>query len=615
MKICRIAFSVFLAVVAATASSGSIDSQDDAKSYAPYYVDCPPDIQLVRQPRQISQAESEWVHGRKAIVTDSLVAYLARLNLADFNLTDYAQRIRRDSNYNVPVIAWATSGGGWRSAYTGIGGLQAIDERTPGSKEAKVGGLFQSLTYMAGLSGGSWPTASTSFSDYAPIHEHVKEWHVDINRFDASNFTEYAAPVTAYLDTIAQKVEAGFNVSTADFLGRGFAYQFVPGVNLTWSSISEQPRFKNFSGPMPMLICSSINKSSDVLNGIYSPSESSPWFEWNPFEFGSWDFGFVPMEYIGTIPNENNTAKKCVKNLDQASFVMGSAASAWNSWWLGATTNGTLGQFSKRHDLDNRESDSSLTGISSLSFLNDYFNETYGYTIAQISNPSIPNPFNSEENITFADGSEAGQSVPFLPLIQPERKVDFIMAWDDDADSLPYTWNNGTNIWDTYNRAKESGLPFPVIPPVSELLAHNYTLKPVLFGCDTNLTTTRDATSPIVAYFANSPYSWYSNYSWATGNMSHTEFDSILENSFNLLTQANGTLNKSWVDCLGCAAIDRSLQRMDIQRPQICEDCFQEHCWDGRITEGVPEGFVLDPVLALDPSLSYAEWSEIHPNT
>lgn len=199
------------------------------------------------------------------------------MNLSDFNLTDYTQRIQQDPDYNLPVIAWATSGGGWRSAYTGIGGLQAIDERTPGSKEAKVGGLFQSLTYMAGLSGGSWPTASTAFSDYAPIHEHVKEWHVDINRFDASNFTEYAVPITAYLETIAEKVEVGFNVSTADFLGRGFAYQFVPGVNRTWSSISEQPGFKNFSGPMPMLICSSINKSSEVLDGFYSPSSSSPW--------------------------------------------------------------------------------------------------------------------------------------------------------------------------------------------------------------------------------------------------------------------------------------------------------------------------------------------------
>ncbi|KAJ6017130.1 hypothetical protein N7451_000509 [Penicillium sp. IBT 35674x] len=565
-------------------------------------------IQLVRQPRQISQAESEWVHGRKAIVADSLSAYLARLNLSDFNLKDYAQSIRQDPDYNVPVIAWATSGGGWRSAYTGIGGLQAIDERTPGSKEAKVGGLFQSLTYMAGLSGGSWPTASTAFSDYAPIYEHVRAWHVDINRFDASNFTEYAAPVTAYLATIFKKAEIGFNVSTADFLGRGFAYQFVPGVNRTWSSIAEQPGFNNFSGPMPMLLCSSINKSSEVLDGLYSPSSSSPWFEWNPFEFGSWDFGFVPTEYIGTIPNENNTAEKCV-------FVMGSAASAWNSWWLGATTNGTLGQFSKRHHLEKRDSDSFLTGISSLSYLNNYFKEAYGYTLAQISNPSIPNPFNSEENITFADGSETGQSVPFWPLIQPERKVDFIMAWDDDADSVPYTWNNGTNIWDTYNRAKESGLPFPEVPPVSEMLARNYTLKPVLFGCDTNLTTTRDATSPIVAYFANSPYSWYSNYSWATGNMSYTEFDGILENSFNLLTQGNGTLNKSWVVCLGCAAIDRSLLRMNIKRPQACEECFQEHCWDGSITEGISDDFVLDPTLALNQSLSYADWSEMHLDT
>ncbi|KAJ5564304.1 hypothetical protein N7513_000546 [Penicillium frequentans] len=610
----RIALAASLTAVAATASDVPVNSSNHAKSYAPYYVDCPPDIQLVRQPRQISQAESEWVHGRKAIVADSLSAYLTRLNLSDFNLTDYAQRIQEDPDYNVPVIAWATSGGGWRSAYTGIGGLQAIDERTPGSKEAKVGGLFQSLTYMAGLSGGSWPTASTAFSDYAPIHEHVKEWHVEINRFDASNFTEYAAPVTAYLETIAEKVEVGFNVSTADFLGRGFAYQFVPGVNRTWSSIAEQQGFKNFSGPMPMLICSSINKSSEVLDGLYSPSSSSPWFEWNPFEFGSWDFGFVPMEYIGTIPNGNNTAEKCVKNLDQASFVMGSAASAWNNWWLGATTNGTLGQFSKRQDLEKRDSDSSVTGISSLSYLNNYFKEAYGYTLAQISNPSIPNPFSSDENITFADGSEVGQSVPFWPLIQPERKVDFIMAWDDDADSAPYTWNNGTNIWDTYNRAKENGLPFPEVPPVSEMLALNYTLKPVLFGCDTNLTTTRDATSPIVAYFANSPYSWYSNYSWATGNMSYTAFDGILENSFNLLTQGNGTLSKSWVDCLGCAAIDRSLQRMDIKRPQACEECFQEHCWDGSITGGISDDFVLDPTLALNQSLSYAEWSKMHPD-
>lgn len=40
-------------------------------------------------------------------------------------------------------------------------------------------------------------------------------------------------------------------------------------------------------------------------------------YEWSPFEFGSWDIGFVPTKYVGTVPNENGTAEKCVVNLDK----------------------------------------------------------------------------------------------------------------------------------------------------------------------------------------------------------------------------------------------------------------------------------------------------------
>jgi lysophospholipase len=95
---------------------------------------------------------------------------------------------------------------------------------------------------------------------------------------------------------------------------------------------------------------------------------------------------------------------------------LGSVASAWNYWWLETETNDTLGQFSKRSDsfdLLIEETDES-------------FAEAWNLTVAQISNPSIPNPFGGKDNITFADGSEAGQSIPFLPLIQPERRVDFM---------------------------------------------------------------------------------------------------------------------------------------------------------------------------------------------
>lgn len=271
----EIQWLIKIVLLGAVTAAGNPPSSPE--SYAPRYVDCPDNIQLVRQPHQISPAETEWVHGRKAVVADSITSYLERLNLAGFDLDDYAARIHRNPDYNVPVIAWATSGGGWRSAFTGIGGLQAIDERTPGSKEAKVGGLFQSLTYLAGLSGGSWPTTSTALSDYIPIHENIKEWHVDINRFTATDFSDFAAPTSSYFETIAEKFAAGFNISTADLMGRGFAYEFVPGVNRTWSSIAELPGFRSFAGPMPILSTSSVNRSSESVEGLYVPEYFAPW--------------------------------------------------------------------------------------------------------------------------------------------------------------------------------------------------------------------------------------------------------------------------------------------------------------------------------------------------
>lgn len=100
-----------------------------------------------------------------------------------------------------------------------------------------------------------------------------------------------------------------------------------------------------------------------------------------------------------------------------SSFVLGAVASAYNSWWLLGTTNGTEGGFSKR--------DTSIP-LGTLEGVNKEFEKLFGYTLDQIALPSIPNPFDGEENITLADNSEAGQAIPFNPLIQRDRKVDFM---------------------------------------------------------------------------------------------------------------------------------------------------------------------------------------------
>lgn len=248
-------------------------------TYAPRIVDCPNGIELARETSGLSKAEAAWVRGRKAVAADAFNAYLQRLNLSNFNTENYTAWLQKDTANNMPTIGFANSGGGFRAAFTGVGGLRAFDNQLPAAVHAKTGGLLQSLTYFAGLSGGSWSPSSYAFHNYPAIDDLVKTWHVEIARFSATNDSEYAASPQTYFEQIYSKAEAGFNVSVADYLGRGFGYQFLPGenggLNLTWSSITELSKFKNFSGPMPILQTSSLNQSSLVEEGLYAPLENA----------------------------------------------------------------------------------------------------------------------------------------------------------------------------------------------------------------------------------------------------------------------------------------------------------------------------------------------------
>lgn len=213
-------------------------------------------------------------------------------------------------------------------------------------------------------------------------------------------------------------------------------------------------------------------------------------------------------------------------------------------------------------------------------------------------------------DLSFVDGSEGGQTIPLWGLIQPSRNASFIVAWEDSNDAHPYEWMNGTNLYNTYVAAKDAGLPFPIIPPVSNFISHNYTTKPVFFGCDKKLTTTGDSRSPIVLYLANAPYSSYMNYSAAVNVMDPRQMNDIFVNSFNLVTQGNGTLDKDWPICLGCAAIERSLDKAGMQTPAQCKSCFEKYCWDGNVISG--SNRTVDLSLVLDPSLGYAQWLDEH---
>ncbi len=112
----------------------------------------------------------------------------------------------------------------------------------------------------------------------------------------------------------------------------------------------------------------------------------------------------------------------------------------------------------------------------------------------------------------------------------------------------------------------------------------------------------KDTRSPIIASMMNAPYSAFTNYTWTRSEFSNEQMSVILTNGFNYATAGNSTLDSEWPECLGCAAIDRSLTKSGMGRTAQCQRCMIKYCWDGVEDDG-PSPLV-DLPLALDKSVS-----------
>ncbi len=147
-------FSLLMIIIAAAVAS---TNSSTALSYAPTAIPCPADVQWVRPAIGLTPKESEYVYGQKKKVLYALEEYLERLQLESFDTRQYIQLLRESNFSKVPTIGYAISGGGWASSLTGAGSMRALDGRFEPAVQARTGGLLQLLTYMSGLSGGSWP--------------------------------------------------------------------------------------------------------------------------------------------------------------------------------------------------------------------------------------------------------------------------------------------------------------------------------------------------------------------------------------------------------------------------------------------------------------------------
>lgn len=557
--------------------------------YAPAVVDCPASRPTIRSAASLSPNETSWLPLRRNATVEPMRQLLVRANIPDFDAGAYIDRVR-SSPSRLPNIGLAVSGGGYRALMNGAGFLAAADSRTPNSTSAGgIGGLLQSATYLAGLSGGGWLVGSVysnNFSSVVDLQRGSKGssvWKFDRSIFQGPRESGISIVNTAeYWNDVARQVatkDRGFEVSVTDYWGRALSYQLINatdgGPAYTFSSIADAPDFRSGAQPLPILVADGRAPGERII------SLNATIYEFNPFELGTWDptaFGFAPLPYLasnfsaGAVPPNGS----CVRGFDQAGFVMGTSSSLFNQFMLQNLTSTGLPRFIQ----------DALTSV--LNALDRDNNDIAQY---------VPNPFfgwnpstnvnAGERQLSLVDGGEDLQNIPLHPLIQPARAVDVVFAVDSSADTT-FNWPNGTALRATYDRVAQpiaNGTLFPAVPDANTFINLGLNRRPAFFGCDASNFSLSGSQRPppLVVYLPNAPYVARSNVSTFDPDYETAQRDAIIQNGYDSATQGNATLDARWPACVACAILSRSMARSGEPAPQACAECFQRYCWNGTL--------------------------------
>ena len=532
---------------------------------------------------------------------------LNRANITGFDAGSYITSHSKNASA-LPNIAVAVSGGGYRALLNGAGAIAALDSRVENSTSSgHLGGLLQSSTYLAGLSGGGWLVGSlyaNNFSTVTALRDNSAN-SSSLWEFQNSIFT---GPDTGgiqtldsvhYYDNIYEAVkgkgDAGYDTSITDYWGRALSYQLVNasqgGSDYSFSSVASQDFFTNGDSPMPILV------TDGRAPGQLLISANATIYEFNAFEFGSWDpttYGFAPLEYLGSnfsggvLPDN----EQCVRGFDNAGFVMGTSSSLFNQFLLQINNTNIASVFKdaltkvlQSVGQDNND----IAVYSPNPFLN------YHNTTSRVS---------QSPNLTLVDGGEDLQNIPLHPLIQPNRAVDVIFAVDSSADTTSppspgANWPNGTSLVATYERSLNhsgigNGTSFPAIPDTNTFVNLGLNTRPTFFGCNSSNTT---SPTPLIVYLPNTPYVYYSNVSTFDPSYNYSVRNAIIENGYVSTTMGNGTVDPQWPTCVACAILSRSLERTGTAVPNACQECFTRYCWNGTLASGLPAPFNPTPKL------------------
>lgn len=560
--------------------------------YAPAKIDCPSDS-FVRTANNISTHEAEWVEERNKITDENLKNFLKEANMKDFDVESFLSNTTDGRSITIGI---AFSGGGYRAMLCGAGQIAALDNRTENAASRGLGGLLQSATYLTGLSGGNWLVGSLVMNNWTSVQSILNDnniWNLEHSIVNYGGWN----PVKAYnyysdlWKDVSAKEDAGFEISLTDTWGRALSHQFFPelinyGNSLLWSQIRDLDEFTSHDMPFPIVVANGRTPNTFIISG------NSTVFEFNAYEMGSWDpslYSFTDIKYLGTKVKDGKPVNDtCIGGFDNAGFVMGTSSSLFNQFVLQINTT-SLSSALKSIISDLLDSVSHDEDDIAL-YKPNPFKDTGEASIQSIVN---------NDTLYLVDGGEDLQNVPLYPLIQPERNLDVIFAYDNSADTNQ-SWPNGASLVATFERqslSQGNGTIFPYVPDINSFRNLNLTARPTFFGCDAkNLTSLlpegadEDAVykSPLIVYTANRPFTYYSNTSTFKLSYEDQEKRGMIKNGFEVASRLNGSLDSDWKACVGCAIIRREQERQGIEQSDQCKSCFEQYCWNGQINDAQP---------------------------
>ncbi|KAI9006329.1 lysophospholipase catalytic domain-containing protein [Hyaloraphidium curvatum] len=546
-------------------------------TYAPQIAPCgatPPAIRNIGRDYALSPNETAWLRLREPIVKEAWVRYLNNLKVPGVTVSSFVNSTK------LPKVAMVISGGGYRAMLNGAGVFNGIDERATGTINGNdtTGGIAQLLTYLGGLSGGSWITTTliaNNFDRVKRLQENVWDLETNIVLPGGDSPAANAVIYRQMISEIQEKQAAGFNVTLTDLWGRGISRHLITnreypsyGREFTFAQLADTEPFKSGGTPFPFIEADQqfVGRDNNFTN---------PW-EWNVYESGSWATnvsGFIPTSYVGTTMNNGQPSNlsACVTRFDNFGFAVATSSAVFNV----AIQNNTNG-----------------TGLNSTE--EDQW-------IRRIEPAPVPNPFKNFaaadantrplDTILLSDGGNDYQVIPFAGVLIPSRAIDVVIAVDNTGDNQGYP--AGASLIATQEWAKQQGLPFPAVPnDMATYVSRNLTDRVVFFGCPEGNPGALGSSPFILIYQPNRYVVYPSNTSTYKLAYNKTEADGMIDNGAAQWKPAPEKNQPDVAMCVGCALTARGSATLS----NVCIDCLQRYCYPStRFGQAPNPGGVVQP--------------------